>query len=219
MAMTPMQFCKRNHLLEEYRRGPQEGMTRKEWDRIEVKLKRGQANKIFATQLGPLWGGTAKLPPHIKVLFAIFAARLNNDTDSAAKMFKQLAASSTTKLDFTGTEELLKKHENSKLVQKQIKPHAYVMTVMASMLEGARQDGVQASADFLWLKPIDRRLWYILNTVGRQTPSVEVAGIFAHWIAEKEADRKLLIPMVEEATNALELALKDIIYRPDEETE
>ena len=87
---------------------------------------------------------------------------------------------------------------------------------MASMLEEARQDGVQASADFLWLKPLDRRLWYTLNTVGRQTPFIEVAGIFAHWIAEKEAQRRLRVPMVEEATNAVELALKDVVYRPDE---
>ena len=89
--------------------------------------------------------------------------------------------------------------------------------MMASMLEGAREDGVQASADFLWVKPLDRRFWYMMNTVGRQTPYVEVAGPFAHWIAEKEAGRKLLVPMVEEATNALELALKEVVYRPDEQ--
>jgi intracellular multiplication protein IcmP len=103
------------------------------------------------------------------------------------------------------------------MVKKITDGHAYILTVMASMLTLARLDGVQASADFLWLKPIDRRLWYILNTVGRQTPFVEVAGIFAHWVAEKELERKLLIPMVEEATNALELALQDIIYKPDEQ--
>jgi len=217
MAMTPMQFCKRHQLLDEYKRGPQEGVARKEWDRIEVKLKRGQASQIFATQIGALWRGTAVLPPHVKVLFAIFAARLNADSDAAANMLNQLSASSVTKLDFSGMDALLKKHESSKLVQKVVTSHAYVYTVMASMLAGARQDGVQASADFLWLKPLDRRLWYVLNTVGRQTPFVEVAGIFAHWVSEKEAGRKLLVPMVEEATNALELALKDMIYRRDED--
>ena len=56
----------------------------------------------------------------------------------------------------------------------------------------------------------------MLNTVGRQTPFVEVAGPFAHWVAEKEMGKRLLVPMVEEATNALELALKDIIYKQDE---
>ena len=112
---------------------------------------------------------------------------------------------------------MLKKHRiRLNMVQKVIQSHAYVLTTMASMLEAAREDGVQASADFLWLKPLDRRMWYMLNTVGRQTPFAEVAGPFSHWTAEKEMGRKLLVPMVEEATNALDIALKEIIYRPDE---
>src|SRR4029079_9643029 len=113
-------------------------------------------------------------------------------------------------LDYSGVDELLKKHINSKDVQTILKSHAYVMTVMASMLEKARDDGVQASADFLWLKPRDRRLWYMMNTVGRQTPFIEVAGVYAHWIAEKEAGKRILVPMVEEASKALEIALKEV---------
>lgn len=217
MAMTPMQFCKHHKLLEEHRRQAQEGMTRKEWNHIDVTLKRGHANKLFALQLGQTWKGTAKLPMHARALFAVFAARYDSDSKVANDLLRQIAASSTTKLDFTGADELCKKHENSKGIQKLINSHAYVLTVMASMLEAAREDGVQASADFLWLKPIDRRLWYMLNTVGRQTPFVEVAGPFAHWVAEKEIGRGMIVPMVEEATNALEVALKEVIYKPDEE--
>jgi intracellular multiplication protein IcmP len=216
MAMTPMQFCKKYKLLDEHKRQPQEGMTRKEWSRIDVTLKRGVANKLFALQLGPVWQGTDKLAPHAKALFAIFAARYNNDTQAAQEMLKKISASYATKLDFSGIDELCKKHEGTKGIQKVIQTHAYELTVMASMLEAAREDGVQASADFLWLKPVDRRLWYMLNTVGRQTPFVEVAGPFAHWLAEKEIGKSLLVPMVEEATNALELALKEIVYKPDE---
>lgn len=216
MAMSPVQFCKRHNLLEEHKPQIQEGMSRKERSRIEVTLKRGLANKTFILQLGPLWQGTNRLPPHIKALFAVFAARYNSDSKAAYDLLRQIAASSATKLDFTGADELCKKHENTKGIQKVVNSHAYVLTVMASMLEAAREDGVQASADFLWLKPIDRRLWYMLNTVGRQTPFSEVAGPFAHWLAEKEIGRRLLVPMVEEATNALELALKEIIYHPDE---
>lgn len=219
MAMTPMQFCKRYHLLEEHRRQAQEGMTRKEWNRIDVTLRRGAANKIFALQLGPVWPGVAKLPPHTRALFACFAARYNSDTKAAADLFAQMSRTSLTKMDFTGVDELLKKHANTKGVRKIVDSHAYLLTVMASMLEFAREDGVQAAADFLWLKPIDRRLWYMLNTVGRQTPFTEVAGPFAHWVAEKELGKRILAPMVEEATNALELALKEIVYIPDEKPE
>jgi intracellular multiplication protein IcmP len=216
MAMTPMQFCKKNNLLEEHKRQMQEGMTRKEWNRIDVTLKRGQANKLFALQIGPLWQGADKLPPYIRALFAVFAARFNSDTKPAYELLMQMAGTSTTQLNLAGAIELSKKHENTKGIQKIVKSHAYVMTVMASMLEAARDDGVQATADFLWLKPVDRKLWYMLNVVGRQTPFVEVAGPFAHWKAEKEIGRPLLVPMVEEATNALDIALKEIVYQPDE---
>jgi len=217
MAMTPLQFCKRYKLLEEVRAQRREGASRKTWDKLEVVLKRGEANKIFAMQLGGLWQGTAHLSPYAKALFTVFAARINADTKAAEKILHQLNVSAKEKkIDMTGVDELLKKHENSKLIQQIVNSHAYVSTVMAAMLKGARDDGVQASADFLWLKPLDRKLWYTLNTVGRQTPFIEVAGVYAHWIAEEVANRKLLMPVIEEATNATELALKEIIYHPDE---
>lgn len=216
MALTPMQFCKRNKLLLEHKAQPREGMTRKEWNRIEVTLKRADANRLFTIQLGPLWQGPERLPMHARALFAAFAARYASDSKNAADFLAKISRSSSGKLDFTGTDELLKKHMGNKRIQEVMHAHAYVLTIMATMLEISREDGVQASADFLWLKPVDRRLWYMLNTVGRQTPFVEVAGPFAHWVAEKEIGRHLLVPMVEEATNALELCLKETVYRPDD---
>lgn len=216
MALTPMLFCKRHKLLEEHKPSPKEGMSRKEWNKVEVSLRRGQATKIFSIQLGPLWEGVNKLPMHTRALFAIFAAKHHSDMKAVTAMINQLSISSKTKLDYTGIDALIKKYIDTKVVQRIMNSHAYVLTVMASMLVIAREDGVQASADFLWLKPIDRRLWYMLNTVGRQTPFVEVAGPFAHWTAEKLMGRRLLVPMVEEATNALEIALKEIVYHPDE---
>ena len=216
MALTPMMFCKRYNLIEERKRVPVEGMSRKERAQIEAVLKRGEANKLFVVQLGPVWQGVEKLPLHARALFAVFAARINNDSKSAADLLAHISRSSGSKLDFMGSEELIKKHLNTKLVQEIVQAHGYVLTVMAAMLQGARGDGVQASADFLWLKPVDRRLWYMLNTVGRQTPFSEVAGPFAHWVAERDMGRKLLIPFIEEATNALEGALKDVIYKPDD---
>lgn len=218
MAMSPMQFAKRYRLIEEVRPERREGMSRKEWEKVDIVLKRGEANKIFALQLGPVWKGVDKLPPHTKALFAAFAARINADSKVAEKLLGQLSASASTKLNTQGVDALVKKYINTEQVKQVVNSHAYIYTVMASMLEKAREDGVQASADFLWLKPVERRLWYTLNTVGRQTPFAEVAGIFAHWIAEKEAGQKLLVPVIDEASKALDGALKEIIYRPDKPT-
>jgi intracellular multiplication protein IcmP len=216
MELNPIKFCKNFNLLEEFKRPVTESMSHKDWNKVEVTLRRGPANKLFAIQLGSMWPGIDKLPPHVKALFSIFAARLNGDGKGAADLLAHINKSTLTKLDFTGTEALCKKHYSTKLVQKVLASHAYLLTMMAEMLFAARTDGVQASADFLWLKPIDRKLWYMLNTVGRQTPFVEVAGAFSHWTAERDLGRPLLVPMVEEATNALEVALSEIIYKADE---
>jgi len=216
MAMTPIQFCKKYNLIEEIRRVRTEGMSRKDAEKVEVMLKKGEANKVFALQVGPRWEGVNRLPAYGRALFAALAARTNADTKAAQALFQQLNRSSAKQnFDYTGVDALIKKHEGSKAVQRIIQDHAYILTVMAGMLFGARTDGVQATADFLWLKPIDRRLWYMLNTMGRQTPFVESAGPFAHFLAEREAGRKLIVPMVENATVALELALKSMIYNPD----
>jgi intracellular multiplication protein IcmP len=57
----------------------------------------------------------------------------------------------------------------------------------------------------------------MLNSIGRQTAFTEIAGPFAHWLAERRLERKLSVPMVDEAVNALDTALKDVLYVPDED--
>lgn len=214
MAMTPMQFAKKHRLLQE-ERAVGNVLQR---SRIEVSLLRDEAYRVFALQLGPYWTRPEDLNIHTRALLAIFAARANRDRDGANKLLLQISASTTTgKLDFSGTDELLNKHKNFKPVVKVMQRHAFVLTIMAGMLKLARGDGVVASADFLWLKPVDRTLWFMLNGVGRQTPSTEVAGPFAHWLAEVKFGRRLLVPMIDEAVNALEQGIKEIIYKPDEE--
>lgn len=216
MALTPMQFAKKNALLQEEHILASE-TTVGSRKRIIVNLRREEAFQTFALQVGRYWTGIDDLNKHTKALFAVFAARADRDQEGATNLLLQIAGSTIhEKLDFSGTEELLEKHRHNKGVLKVIEKHAFVMTTMASMLLLAREDGVLASADFLWLKVVDRPLWYMLNSVGRQTPFVEIAGPFAHWLAERSIGRKLSVPMVEEAVNALDAALKEVIYVPDE---
>ncbi len=217
MALTPMQFAKKHKLLKEERKSLTEGMLLRH-QRKTVTVMRGAAHRVFSLQLGKRWQGIEKLSPHIQALFAIFAAKGNGDDKSARKLLSQISASTKSgQLDYSGKEKLLEKYGNSKAVEFIIQQHGYIFTVMASMLQFARSDGVLATADFLWLKPVDRTLWYILNMVGRQTSLSEVGGIFAHWLSEKEIGHKLAVPMVDEAVKALELAIQEVIYIPDEE--
>jgi intracellular multiplication protein IcmP len=209
MSMTAMQFGKAHNLLKE-----KQGTD----GRPTVELMRGNAHQTFVMQLGPVLADLNILPIHIKALLAIFAACANAKRKDADKLLHQIDISAKGgKLNFHGVQELLSKHYNNKVVTKALQKHAYVYTALASMLELARSDGVLASSEFLWLKPVDRKLWYMLNTVGRQTAVPEIAGAYSHWIAERKWGGPLRTPMVDEAVKALEVALSEVIYEPDEE--
>lgn len=217
MAQNPMEFAKKHNLLREVH---ERGTGAKLIDRgmkVRAEIIRDKAEHLFVQQLGPLWESVDKLNDYTKALYAAFVSRANHDRDTSRKLLDQISASSPTgKLDFSGVDKILEKYKDCKKAAKVVSEHAYVYTVMASMLELARTDGVLSSADFLWLKPRDRMLWYILNNVGRQTAFVEVSGVFAHWLVEKELHRKLSVPMIHEAVTGLEKSISMVIYQPEE---
>jgi intracellular multiplication protein IcmP len=213
MSLTPMQFAKKHKLIVEER---EKKVGLGQSHSITVNLARAQAYQVFSMQLDANFYSIDKVKPHIKALFAIFSARVNKDEPVAKKILDQLAVSYVSgHLDFSGIDEAVKKYKELPSIKKVLESHAYVITMMASMLEAARQDGVVASADFLWLKLVDRPMWYMLNGVGRQTAFVEVGGAVAHWLAEKRIKRKISTPMVEEAVKALDIALKEVMYVPE----
>lgn len=209
MAKVPLDFCKEHDML----------LVGEGEDNKNVwKLKPEPAYRVFALQIGAPWRGVDALPIHLKAIMVIFLARALRQREIANRFLKQIAASAAHgKLDFSGIEEQLQSYKEAKPLKWLEVRHAYVGTLLASLLEMARIDGVLASAEFLWLKPVDRRMWYMLNSVGRQTAVVEVAGLFAHWHAEKKLKRALKNPMVKEAVNALDEEVQKILYVPEGE--
>lgn len=208
MALNPMEFAKKYHLIRKNdmlldHNQPGQEMT--------ASVIKADAKRVFTMQLGPLWEGFDVAQPHVKALCALFLARIHRDRNAAKEISNALSISfAHGKIDYSSAYPILKKYQNAVEVRELEQKHAYVYTFMASLIELARNDGVVPSSEFLWLKPIDRRLWYMLNCVGRQTPFAEIAGAFAHWKAEKLMGRRSLTPMVDEAVHALELAIKDV---------
>jgi intracellular multiplication protein IcmP len=91
--------------------------------------------------------------------------------------------------------------------------HGYAHTALMGLLNEARlKAGVLAPAQFVWLKLVDRRLWYALHSLGFETegfgrylhpnPRIEAAGARDHWAAERVAGRPLLKPEIDRALNA-----------------
>lgn len=176
-----------------------------------------QANTVFADQLGPLWRGADALPPLEKALFAALCAQAAGDQDVCWKMIEQLAFSfkegtwdeakgkliSPHHANTEGTDELLKKYASRKPIQEIINKHAYKNGVMFAVLALARSKGKLYHSNFLWLKPVNRGLWYYLISEGGQVPYWEAAGPWAHYQVENWVGRKLTTPYVAGAVSAL----------------
>lgn len=211
MPKRPLDFCRENNIA-------RLSVHPEHDDRQIWCIDEGVASRVFTLQIGQLWRGIDQLPIHAKALLVVFLARAHRERKIASKLLAQIASSSASgKLNFMGVTELIERYRNSQFLKWAEKHHAYVYTLMATLLEMGRSDGVIATAEFLWLKPVDRRLWFMLNTVGRQTSVVEVAGPYAHWLAEKKMKRKLKTPMVKEAVIALDTEMKNILHIPDGE--
>jgi intracellular multiplication protein IcmP len=182
-----------------------------------------RAEKCLISQLGKLWGGFDKMQKHEQALFAIFAAHGCGDKKGAMDAINQIAQSVAVTAksisdpkkkhkkmpDFSSVKPLLKYCDDPR-VKAIVAQHAYVYTILPSMLEFARSTGVCPPSYFIWLRPRDRVLWLMLNCVGRQVAFVEVAGIFGHWKAEQIAKHKLEAPYVAKAVDGLERALGEV---------
>jgi len=180
--------------------------------------KREEARAVFAKQLGARWTNIQSLPKHTKALFAVFCMRIGGDPKGALAnlrlMAKTFASGGINGMDTSWVDAELAKHAKHEFVQRAIRQHAHVYTVMATLLQIAKTDGVLASPMFIWLKTVDRSLWYTLNNVGRYAFHVDCAGIMAHWLFEKTVGFASPSPMVDKAVEGLDLALKE--YREDD---
>lgn len=212
MALSPLEFALKYNLLRKddaILDNPLPG------EEMTAGIRKSDAKRVFTLQLGPYWESLDHCPPHTYALIAVFLSRINRDKDSASLILETIDKTyATGKPDFSVAKPILKKYRDCQEIKTIVNKHAYLLTVVASLIEEARLDGVVPSSEFLWLKTVDRRLWYMLNSIGRQTPFTEVAGPFAHWKAEKAMGRRSLVPMIDEATKALEAAIKEVKLSP-----
>jgi len=85
--------------------------------------------------------------------------------------------------------------------------HAYVRTVLMTLILLARKNGKLPPSWFRWLKTTDRITWYSLNDLGLaeedMPSSIDAAGIRSHWLWERRSRTALIDPHVEQAIPGL----------------
>lgn len=208
MAKSPFYFCKMNNLL----------MAPSHIDGDDGWHVRSQeAGRLFHLQMGRhLPKDIRQLPIYMQALLMIFVLKADRKMTQAQDLLIQISRSAGHgSLNFSGVSELMAQYHSHRVVTWLRGRHAYVYTFMAGALELARSSGVAATSEFLWLKPLDRSLWYVLNSTGRNVCVIEAAGPFSHFLAEKRFKRALKVPMLKQACSALELAIHDILHIPE----
>lgn len=100
----------------------------------------------------------------------------------------------------------------AKAVRRFLRRHAWLNVAMLAVLLHARRRGTLITPDFIWLRPVDRTLFYTLNSAGRQninhaTPFPEACGVFAHYFVEDTLGAAVIDPDIETARVGLEADL------------
>lgn len=100
------------------------------------------------------------------------------------------------------------KQHKSVLREKSLLNHvAFELPWFMALLYRARQKGVLASSQFLWLRPLDRPLWYALSQCGGRAAWAEGFAPWAHYTAEEQAGQALPEPCLDAAVASLRGAL------------
>jgi hypothetical protein len=185
-------------------------------------LDEAKTLEILQKQLGPVYDGVAALPMCRKSLAAAFIAYAGGDKNDAVGLLDTLSRSygegdgipACPVLPVLKDEKfqermgaLLKKHTGI-LTEPSVTRHgSFELVWLMALLTRARKKGVLATSQFLFLRPLDRGLWYALNQCGGRAAWAEGFAAWAHYAAEEKAGRTLTEPKLQGAVKALRDAL------------
>lgn len=168
--------------------------------RSDKTFDREKAHSLLVEQLGPLHDNNPRAwKPHEQALFAVFCDAIFNEEKGfadAEKVIDALNYSARNKKhlpNFSVANELWKKWLPQVKLHKDLRDvmqrHRYVRTLLYALLYETTDvayyehtnKGVFNAAQFIWLKPTDRALFYPLHNVGMKVAEMESAAVFEQY--------------------------------------
>ncbi len=197
-ALTPVEYLQHHHLI------------------ANGKLDLNLLHENLTQQLGRALNGLTKEDVEIYGLATVFSLCILDKRKQADKLLTYLNSefghgnTNGVKKFFT-TQKLnhfLNKHLSECIAHAEIQTimskHHYTSTLLCALLSTARKGGIVPSSSFLWLKTVNRTLWYALNNVGRKTFFVEGAAITTHWQFEESLNASFSSAMIDNVITALQ---------------
>lgn len=200
-----------------------EALSPEEWvSHNDIPMQNGVIDRdatrlAFAKQLGGRWKGVGRLPLYARALFAAFAMKAHGKRTESDEFLGELARHWEPGRGLVLPSGLRKEIDRiiadpklGRVLEKIAAQHSFTTPALLRCLNMAReQGGVLAPAQFLWLRAVDRSLWYAMNNLGRGAVHIEGAGAMAHYRAEKSAGKPIPNPLIETAIDGLMNYLKE----------
>jgi hypothetical protein len=149
---------------------------------------------IFALLCAHAFGGEEG-----KADYGIYKDKLNNSCRGVRHGFANL----------TVAQPLFDKYRTNKAALSLFQVHHWEYTYLFALLIAAKKKGKCGHWEWLWLKPMNRILFYVLNTLGRFTPHTESAAAFAQFAYERKVSRRKRLPLMASPDGA---GLVHVIY-------
>ena len=177
-------------------------------------LDEAKAADVLRAQLGKRFAGFKAMSAERKALAAAFLAYGVGDKQACLHLLDAVSASYTEKdgpaclvLEKPAFQKDVRKAWNAhkkRLGDPLLKRHAaFELPWFMAALTLARRKGVLASSQFLWVRPVDRPLWYALNQCGGRAAWAEGFAAWAHYAAEEKAGKTLREPRLTHAAGRL----------------
>jgi intracellular multiplication protein IcmP len=178
----------------------------------DFKVNRDRAAEVFRKQVGRPWRSPKELTPWEAMVLAVLLPRIAALDPAMSELDYKEALSTTDRLlsqawieagdsydaetdrirlDLNPAIRTLRKYWKHKAVQPYFKRHAFVYTLIYAMLNDARKLGVLPANEFRWLRVADRRLWILIDNVGRNVAFTEISGAYSHYLHEMKRGRAL----------------------------
>ncbi len=141
--------------------------------------------------------------------FLVSMAKRSAWFEKTLKKKKKIWDVTVPRIDPTPGIEALKDEAVQKTIARFVAKHAFEETILTAMMESCNGLMLLPTQNFLWLKPIDRLLFYVLDSLGTNGGWSVGGGAVAHYRVEIYNERRIEQPQVDLAVGALVRELTD----------
>ena len=128
--------------------------------------------------------------------YAFGGAEGKKDYDLACAQLSRTAAGQPNGLpNLTVAQWLYGKYRMNSSARALFAIHHWEYTYLFALFRLAKKNGKATHTDWIWLRPLDRILWYALNAVGRATPHAEAAAVFCMVDYESQCAKNKRLPL------------------------